>query len=760
MSTKKNPAVNVGVRVLLLAFILLFFVLFGRIVYIQAAKEVDGVQLSDYAESQRTVSKTLEAKRGTIYDRNGMPLAEDVQSYTVYAIVRDGFQGRVKDEEKVAEELAPILGVDQAYILDQLNVTSTEENPGPFQVEFGSSGSKLSYEKKEEIEALDLKGIYFIRENKRFYPNGVFASHVLGYTTENDEGEIVGVMGLEKSLDDYLQQTPGKIQYKRDKLDTKLPNAEEMVVPPHNGASVYLTFDQKIQGFLEDAMKKVEEEYTPSNMIGIVAKPETGQILAMASYPSFDPNVRDITHYQNDAISYRFEPGSTMKVFTVAAAIEEGVFNPNELYQSGRYSFNGSTAISDVRTNWGTISMLEGIQRSSNVAAGILGMEKLGPDRFLEYLKKFDLDKTTGIDLPGETNSRFVYKEPIEKLTTTFGQGTAITPIQQIKALTAVANDGKMMTPYVINEIKNSNNGETLYKGKPEVAGTPISAETAERVRTILGTAVSESVGSGKPYEMEDYDVAGKTGTAQIPGKDGSYMTGHNNYFFSFLGMVPEQDPEFVIYIGIKQPQLGLNQYGYPESGSSPVSKVFKPFVQNTMQYLDIAPREEEQKQEKAQKGFTVKEYKGTDITAVSQQLQEAGMTPVVVGSGKIVRQEPAAGETILPGARVFLLGEENPAMPDLTGYSYREFLRLSSLLNVQPNPTGSGYVVKQNVEAGQPVQEGDYLVVELEPPAPSSTANEDETNGGEDDTTDEYADPSSQGANEEDDASSSAPVE
>ncbi|NGP44348.1 penicillin-binding protein [Bacillaceae bacterium SIJ1] len=722
--------------------------LFGRLVYLQAAKQVEGVDLEEYAQNQRLVSETLDAKRGTIYDRNSLPLAQDVQSYTLYAIVRETFPGSVKDKEKVAKELAPILGVEQSYLYNQLDVSSTEEDPGPFQVEFGTAGSKLSYEVMEEIEALDLEGVYFRRENKRFYPNGAFASHVLGYTHENEEGDIVGAMGLEQALNDQLAATPGQMKYGRDKHNVRIDDVESSITPPDNGDFVYLTLDQKIQGFLEDAMNRVHEEYTPENMIGIVANPKTGEILAMANYPTFDPNTRDITNYQNDAISYRFEPGSTMKVFTLAAAIEEGVFDPNAYFQSGRYSFNGSSSISDVRTHWGTITYLEGIQRSSNVVVGILGMEKLGPELFLEYLKSFGLDQPTGIDLPNEASGRLLYNYPIEQLTTTFGQGSAITPIQQVQGMTAIANGGKMMKPYIIKEIRDSDTDEVTYQSEPEVAGTPISADTAKQVTEILGTVVSSSVGTGRAYEMEGYDIAGKTGTAQIAGEDGRYMTGHNNYIFSFLGAVPEKDPELVFYVGIKQPKLGLNQYGYPENGSQPVAKVVKPLVHNSMQYLDIAPKAAQEKIAASQTGNTVPDLNGMDSAQAQQVLAESGLTPVIIGEGAVQEQRPLPQQKVLSGSRVFVLAGDSYTMPDLTGYSYREFMILAELLGVEPNTMGSGYVTTQSIQPGHTVVQGDYVVVELAEPNPEKDEASLEETAKDGAGESEEADPSATDAN------------
>jgi penicillin-binding protein 2B len=565
-----------------------------------------------------------------------------------------------------------------------------------------------------------LPGIAFIRDSRRYYPNGKFASHVIGYTQkiEKDNGkyETVGMMGLEKSLDKYLKEKDGYVKYLSDQKGIMLPNTKESIVPPDNGNNVYLTIDQKIQTFLEDSMNRVMKEYKPKKIIGIVADPKTGKILAMGSRPSFDPNKKNIHNYYNDAVAYRYEPGSTMKIFTLAAAIEEGVFNPNEYYQSGVYKVGPNRIRDHNKRGWGTITYLEGVQRSSNVAFAKIANEKLGTDRLLQYLHRFGFHQKTGIDIPGEAESRINYKWELDKISTAFGQGSAITPIQQIQAATAIANKGKMMKPYVIDRIVDPDTGKVVLEKKPEVVGTPISEKTAKEVLNILETVVTSEKGTGQPYHIEGYDVAGKTGTAQIPSPHGGYLRGFNNFIFSFLGMAPKDDPRVIVYVAVQQPKL--SEF---ESGSAPVSAIFNPVMKNTLQYLNIQPTNEEKtsfKKEKSPQGISVSSLTGLQTNEAIKSVKNLGLEPVVIGNGeKVIDQYPFPKEHVIAGEKIMLKTDGKLTMPDLKGWSQRDVMKLASLLKLKPSLKGNGYVVHQNISAGAVVKENDYLIVELMDP-------------------------------------------
>ncbi|MGX1194051.1 penicillin-binding protein [Metabacillus sp. SLBN-84] len=720
MNQPKNINMNRGAAILTLIFALLFFVLVIRFLYLQTTGEVNGEVLAARAQEQYERKRTIEASRGSIVDRKGEVIAEDTNTYTLIAVLDDKMSTSPKkpkhvvDPEETAEKLAPLLDMENSEVRDILEREA-------FQVEFGSAGRNISHSLKVKIEKLNLPGIGFIRDTHRYYPNGTFASHIIGYA-QREEGttKTVGMFGLEKSLDKYLQEKDGYMAYEGDKQGFKLPNGEEKIIAPDNGDTVYLTLDQKIQTFLEDAMNEAAEEYEPEKIIGIVADPKTGKILAMGQRPSFDPNVRDINNYYNDAVAYPFEPGSTMKIFTVAAAIEEGVFNRDELYKSGAYKVEGGRIRDHNKTGWGTITFLEGVQRSSNVAMAILAKEKLGPDRFMNYMEKFGLNQKTGIDLPNEANGVFNYKYDIEKVTTSFGQGSTVTPIQQVQAATAIANGGKMMKPYIIDKIVDPDSGKTVKENKPQTAGTPISEKTSKEVLDILETVVSSEKGTGKPYKIEGYSVAGKTGTAQMAGSDGRYLTGKNNFVFSFLGMAPKEDPELLVYVAVQKPQLKDT-----ETGSMPVSTVFNSVMKNSLQYMKIQPSEEvEEEPEKAETevGSALPSFEGESVEAAQKWLEDNKMNAVILGSSnEVSEQYPEEDSRLIANGRVFLKTDGKMSMPDLTGWSSRDIMKLANFLDLELQLKGNGYAVSQTITKGQRVQKNDRLTVKLQSPAGAS---------------------------------------
>ncbi|PWW27475.1 penicillin-binding protein 2B [Cytobacillus oceanisediminis] len=732
---KKQPNINFGAAILFLIFSLLFFVLLFRFISIQITGEADGQVLAAKAQKKYEREKTIEARRGTIYDRNGEVIAEDTVSYKLVAILDESMKpGYVKDPDKTAKELSKAIDLEESEIY-RILTKKTKDGETPFQVEFGKAGRDLPLKTKREIEDMKLPGITFITDSKRFYPNGVFASHLIGYVekkkAETNKTDTVGMLGLEQSLNDILTGKDGKFSYESDIWGYLLPNGDERIKPAQNGKDVYLTIDKKIQTFLEDSMNKVDKEYKPKKMVAVVADAKTGDILAMGQRPSFHPKTKEGIEetWHNEVIENSYEPGSTMKIFTLAAAIEEGVFNPNEWFKSGSYKVTeNSKAVRDHNQGrgWGPITYLEGVQRSSNVAFAKIVKEKLGYETYREYVTKFGFDDPTGIDLPNETGGNIVYEWPLEKVTTGFGQGSAITPIQQIQAATAIANDGKMMQPHVISKIVDSDKKEVVKETKPKVKANPISAETAKKTRDILETVVSSENGTGyKRYNIEGYEVAGKTGTAQIPDPNGGgYLTGHENFIFSFLGMAPKDDPELIIYVAVQQPDIDLNT-----NGAEPVSKIFTPVMKSSLQYLNIEPS----KKLKI-KSEQTPEVEGLTIEEAKAKLKKFGFEAIVLGKGnKVERQVPGNMYNLLEGERVILKTDGELTVPDMNGWSLRDVMKVAKLANLKLNTVGNGYVVKQNLKAGAALSEGDYLIVELEPPA--QKYNEVEKEEGQDES-------------------------
>jgi penicillin-binding protein 2B len=714
---KKRPSMNIGAAILFGIFGLLFFVLMVRFITIQVTGEAEGKVLASQAAEKYIKSRILEAHRGTIFDHKGEVIAEDTSAYTLVAVLSPTVTNdpknpkHVTDPEKTARELSQFIDMKESEIYEKLN---TE---GAYQVEFGSAGRALSHQLMLDIKEEELPGITFRKESKRFYPNGTFASHLIGFAqkTANDDGESVttGKMGIEKSFNDILSGKNGSVKYKSDVWGYLLPNSEEHVTPPQDGNDIYLTIDKKIQTFLEEAMNQVQKQYKPKEMFAIVADPTTGEILAMTQRPTFHPDTRDglLDNWTNTIVEETIEPGSTMKSFSLAAAVNEGKFNPNETYQSGTYKVdNVPNPIRDHNggEGWGTISFLEGVQRSSNVAFAYL-LDKIGFKKFEGYLHDFGFGEPTNVGLPHEASGSILYHYPIEKYTTIFGQGTTVTPLQMVQAESAIANDGKMMKPYVISKVVDPNTKEIVKETKPEVVGNPISKETAEKTREYLESTVTSEHGTGTRFAIEGYSVAGKSGTAQIPDPEtGGYRYGKENYLFSFMGMAPADNPQLIVYVGVQEPELKPT-----EIGSDPVSDVFKPVMQNSLKYLNIKPQEKVNlKQEQ------IPDLTGLSVDEAKKEIKKAGTDPVVVGNGsEIIKQLPQPGSEMLEGGKVIIRTDEDITIPSMKGWSIRDVFKIANIAELRINMVGNGFAVSQNIQPDTPVNENEPLVVNFKTP-------------------------------------------
>lgn len=723
---KKNQKYrNIGAACLFMMFSLLFFVLAVRFITIQYSGEVEGRALAAMATQQYLRSDVIKAERGKILDQQGEIIAEDTVSYTLVGVLDEDLTTNPEYPRHVVDPRETAQKLSQFIDMSEQDIYSILTREGRKQVEFGAAGRDLSHQVKNQIEELQLPGISFIKDSKRFYPNGIFASHLIGFAQKekvSDDGpyEIVGKMGLEKSFDPILKGEDGKILFETDKWHYILPNTENQIEEPTDGHHIYLTIDKKIQTFLEDAMNSVVDTYNPKRIMAIVSDPKTGRILAMGQRPTYHPDTRmgieDSWH--NEIVETSFEPGSTMKIFSLAAAIEENVFNPHEKFQSGEY-YVGLDSIGDHNggKGWGSISYLEGIQRSSNVAFALL-LEKMGTDTWRDYMDRFKFGTPTGINLPNEASGKILYNWPLEKVTSVFGQGTTVTAMQMIQAANAIANDGKMMQPYVVDKIIDPNNG-TVEEFSSTVAGEPISEETAKEVRTLLETVITGENGTGGKFQIEGYNVAGKTGTSQIPGPDGKYMTGRNNFIFSFLGMAPYDDPELVMYVMVEQPELPAD-----ESGSTPVSMIFNTVMKSSLQYLNIEPEDIPEVHVSSLPDFTaLKINEATEIAV------ENGWVPVIIGDGDVVTEQfPTVDTQLIEREKVFLKTNEAMVMPDMTGWSKRDVVNFSSLAGLHLNMNGNGFAFKQNLTPHTPITVGDQLVVNFETTeqALETEANED----------------------------------
>ena len=702
----------------------LFFLLLSRMIFIQVTGEADGQALAAKAAAKYEREQIINASRGEILDQNGEVIAEDTLSYRLIAVLSPEATANpkkpkhVNDVEKTASVLAEYIPISEEELVRRLS------KEGAYQVEFGSAGRGLSHETMKKIAEHELPGIVFTRDLKRFYPGGTFASHLIGFALKEEQEDgtykTVGKMGLESIYDKQLTGKNGKVKYESDLWGYLLPNSKEMVTPAQDGYNIHTTLDRTVQNFLEDAMTRVEKQYKPEKMVAVVANPKTGEILAMSQRPTFDPETREglTTNWLNDTIENTIEPGSTMKMFTVAGAMEEGKWDPDAWYKSGQYTLIDRTIRDHNRSGWGSITFLEGFQRSSNVAMAYL-LERLGDEAFLEYLDAFGFGKKTGIDLPNEASGKIISQYPADRLVSTFGQGSTVTPMQLIQAETAIANDGIMMKPYVIDKIVNPLTKEVMHDSKPQQAGKPVSADTAKKMRELLASTVTSEHGTAMRFKLTDYTVAGKTGTAEIPDKSGRYQYGYENYLYSFLGMAPAEDPQLVVYVAVSKPKLKVG-----EVGSIPVAEIFKSVTENSLKYMNIKPEEV-----KSIPAVSLPNVQGKDVADAQDQMIEQKMNSIIIGeNGKVQEQFPARDTEVLPGSLVLLKADGPVTIPNFTKWSKRHVLvyRMLSGLNIEV--VGEGYVVSQSISPGTVTNEQTPLVIKLETPEETNTMEEPTT--------------------------------
>lgn len=686
---KRRLNVNkVRVSKLLIAFILLFFVVvIARLLYLGISPKIDGIDLKTFVANRNTRKKTTYAKRGTIYDSSSNVLARTINSYTVIAYLSEsrskGFKTpqHVVDKEKTAKELSPILGMSEEAILYLLNRNA-------YQVELGPGGRGITELKKEEIEKLKLPGISFISSYKRYYQNDDFASYILGYVKTTDDGEMIGEMGIEQYYNDMLKGKDGFIVYQQDVNGYKIPNTKEEVKESKDGVDIYLTIDSNIQFFVEKYTKEAYEQYPCDWLFAVVADAKTGAILGSTSYPSFNPNIKNITNYLNPLVSFAIEPGSTMKIFTYMATMEKKMYDGNKTFKSGSIKI-GENTIYDWKTDgFGEITYDEGFMLSSNVGISYLTKDYFTGSELKEYFKKWGFGQKTGIELPYELTGTLNEKnnKAIEIANAGFGQGITVTPIQMVQALTMIANNGVMLKPYIVSKIVDEEDA-LVYEGKRTELGKVASSETVNNIKELMYKVIYNDLyySTGASYRMDGYDLIGKTGTAQYTNPyTGRYYYDNVNYIRSFAGMFPKDDPEIIIYVATKKT--------YTQKG---VSNIVKGLVKDIANYRSIFKNEETDATT-----FKIDDYSNQNLVMVLDNLKDKFKDIVVIGDGdKIVDTYPK-NKVVSKDEKIFILtNSKNIEIPDFIGYSKREVETYKKITGIDITLEGNGYVYEQNIE-------------------------------------------------------------
>ena len=697
-----NPMNNrkkVGI-ILFATSIGLFFLFAVRFSYIVIGGHVAGTSLAEKTKQLYQGSEVVKAKRGTIYDRNGVALAEDASSYSIKAILSKTYTSgdkklyvEEKNFDKIAEILHKNLSIDKK---DALNILEDGAKKELYQVEFGSYGKNISQETKQNIEA-DMKkegvaGLYFVDHQARMYPNGVFSSHFIGYAVpDKDENGLVGKLGLESAYNDILSGKDGKIIYQKDNLQTPLPGTVAEEEKAVDGQDIYTTLDSRLQSYLETLMDQVNEEYQPEELTAVLMKAKTGEILAMGQRPTFNPETMEgLTGedaiWRNFLVQDSYEPGSTMKVFTTAAAIEEGEFNENETFQSGKIQVEDATINDHDFGEKGVLTMRQALSWSSNVGMVILE-QRLG-GRWYNYLQKLGFGQSTHSGLDDEVNGALPTSNIVDRAMSAYGQAVGVTNFQMMKAFTSIANNGTMIQPRYISKVVDPQTGEERTT-QTEVLGQPFSKETTEKVREYMRDVVeSENYGSAYGvYSVPGYNVSAKTGTAQIASDTGGYQTGDTAYLYSIVEMVPSEDPDYVLYLTMKHPKT------YDRMA---LAKIANPLMKRAM---DFKETEEDTDTETKPEKVSVADYRNLEADVAAADAQKSGLQPVVIGNGKKVhKQSTANGDQLISGEKLILYTGGDKLMPDVTGWSKADIMKLGKILGIEVSFDGDGYCVKQEL--------------------------------------------------------------
>lgn len=628
---------NSRIKLVFLIVIAVFLIVIIKVFYIQV---IEYRKLNELANSLWSRNLPVGADRGRILDRNGKVIAGNVTTSSLILI-----PAQIKDKETVAKKISEILGVSYEDMYKHVSKKTSIERVHP-------EGRDLSYEIASKINELNYDGVYLLKETKRNYPYGKTLSHVIGYVGIDNQG----LSGLELMYDKYLTGTDGSIKYYSDGKGKKL-SAPEVYVSPVAGLDINLTIDLDLQLMLESELDNAETKYNMEGAIGIVMKPKTGEILAMASRPSFEPEKYQSYSVEvinrNLAIWSSFEPGSTFKILTLAASINEGKVNlfEDKYYDTGKIKVAGSTLHCWKAGGHGEETFLEVVENSCNPGFVVLS-NRLGKEVLFDYIDRFGFGKKTGIDLNGESKGIIFSLDkvgPLELATTGFGQGVSVTAIQQVTAVSAIINDGNMYTPYVMKSISERETGVIVKETYPTLKKENlITKETSDLVKYALESVVAN--GSGHNAYIEGYRIGGKTGTAQKVGSDGRYMVG--NYILSFIGFMPANDPEYVVYIAIDGAK-GATQYG--GSTSAPIARnVFNGIINlyNLESTTEGMPREYFWYETKY---TTVPDVRGKSIKEAKQIL--SGFKLEYSGSGEtVIMTNPESGKRVKEGSVVKLM--------------------------------------------------------------------------------------------------------
>ena len=729
VKNRKSPAENrriVGKYISLLAVVLFAIFLVNFAVIIGSGSKF-GADLVKEAKKVHQTTRTVPAKRGTIYDRNGVPIAEDATSYNVYAVIDKKYKSAtgkilyVEDSQfnKVAEVFHKYLDMDEAYVKEQL------AQPNLTQVSFGAKGNGITYASmmaiKKELKEASVEGIDFTTSPNRSYPNGQFASSFIGLAQlhENEDGSksLLGTSGLESSLNTILAGTDGIITYEKDRLGNIVPGTEQISQKTVNGKDVYTTLSSPLQSFMETQMDAFLEKVKGKYMTATLVSAKTGEILATTQRPTFNADTKEgITEdfvWRDILYQSNYEPGSTMKVMTLASSIDNNTFPSGEYFNSSELKIADVTIrdwdVNDGLTTGGMMTFLQGFAHSSNVGMSLLE-QKMGDATWLDYLNRFKFGVPTRFGLTDEYSGQLPADNIVNIAMSAFGQGISVTQTQMLRAFTAIANDGVMLEPKFITALYDPND-QTVRKSQKEIVGNPVSKDAASLTRTHMvlvgtdpryGTMYNHSTGKAT-VNVPGQNVALKSGTAQIADeKNGGYLVGSTNYIFSVVAMNPAENPDFILYVTVQQPE---------HYSGIPLGEFTNPILERASamkESLNLQSPAKNLDQVTTESSYAMPSIKDISPGDLAEALRRNIVQPIVVGTGtKIKESSVEEGKNLAPNQQVLLLSDKVEEIPDMYGWKKATAEAFSKWLNIELEFEGSGSTVqKQDVRANTAIKD------------------------------------------------------
>lgn len=746
-SVKKRrlPAQNrkqVGKNLSVMAIFLFFLFLLNFALIIGTDKKF-GVTLSDQAKKVHEETVIVPAKRGTIYDRNGAVIAEDATTYNVYAVIDKKYKsatGKILYVEenqfkKVAEIFKQYLGMDENYVVQQLSQKKLK------QVSFGSNGNGITYSNmtaiRDALEAAKIEGIAFTTSPNRSYKNGVFASQFIGQASlqEDKEGNktLKGQSGMEKSLDRILAGQNGVITYDKDRNGNIVPGSDKVSVKTEDGKDVYTTISAELQTYLETRMDVFQEKVKGKYVSATLVSAKTGEILATTQRPTYNADTKEGLDIKNlrtwNTILYQdqYEPGSTMKVMLLASAIDHGTFPAyNEGYYNNELQVKDAT-IRDWDVNMGLsegryMNIVQGFAFSSNI--GMTKLEqKMGNNVWMNYLHRFKFGLPTRFGM-GDESFGSLPGDYVSQAMSSFGQGISVTQTQMLRAFSAIANDGEMLEPKFISAIYDKKS-DTARKSKKEVVGKPVSGSAAQQTRNYMITVGTDPeygtlYSDGPIIQVPGQNVAVKSGTAQMA-TDQGYLQGENDYIYSVVAMTPAEDPEFIMYVTVQQPEVKFSFTSWEE--------LVNPILEDAVALKDELNLVTETK---ALDGVTKEDtYKMPSVESLSKELnlkqtispggfadelRRNLIQPVVLGTGKnIKKMSVSVGTKLKENQQVLLLTDDLDTVPDMYGWTKKNVDIFAGWTDMEVTYKGKGsHVMKQSVKMDTSLKKTKKITITL----------------------------------------------